>query len=50
MNAEVITIGNEILSGRIVDSNSAFIGARLSGIGFPLTWITSVGDDRDRIA
>ena len=50
MNAEVITIGNEILSGRIVDSNSAFIGARLSGIGVPLTWITSVGDDRDRIA
>ncbi len=50
MNAEVITIGNEILSGRIVDSNSAFIGARLSGIGIPLTWITSVGDDRDRIA
>ncbi|OPX24871.1 MAG: competence/damage-inducible protein A [Candidatus Latescibacteria bacterium 4484_107] len=50
MNAEVITIGNEILSGRIVDSNSAFIGARLSGIGIPLAWITSVGDDRDRIA
>ena len=50
MNAEVITIGNEILSGRIVDSNSAFIGVRLSGIGVPLTWITSVGDDRDRIA
>ena len=50
MNAEVITIGNEILSGRIVDSNSAFIGTRLSGIGAPLEWITSVGDDRDRIA
>jgi nicotinamide-nucleotide amidase len=50
LNAEVITIGNEILSGRIVDSNSAFIGARLSGIGIPLAWITSVGDDRDRIA
>ena len=50
MNAEIITIGNEILSGRIVDSNSAFIGARLSGIGVPLTWITSVGDDPDRIA
>jgi len=50
LNAEVITIGNEILSGRIVDSNSAFIGARLAGIGIPLAWITSVGDDRDRIA
>ncbi len=50
LNAEVITIGNEILSGRVVDSNSAFIGARLSGIGIPVAWITSVGDDRDRIA
>ena len=50
LNAEVITIGNEILSGRIVDSNSAFIATRMSGIGIPLTWITSVGDDRGRIA
>jgi nicotinamide-nucleotide amidase len=49
LNAEVITIGNEILSGRIVDSNSAFIGARLSGIGIQVAWITSVGDDRERI-
>ncbi|MFH1006020.1 MAG: competence/damage-inducible protein A [Candidatus Latescibacterota bacterium] len=50
MNTEVITIGNEILSGRIVDSNSAFIGKSLSAIGISLTWITSVGDDPKQIA
>lgn len=49
LKAEVITIGDEILLGRVIDTNSAFIGKRLADHGIPLEWITSVGDDRDNV-
>ena len=49
MKAEIITIGDEILYGHTIDTNSAFIGQRLSEIGVSLDWITSVGDDREKI-
>ena len=50
VNAEVVTVGDEILFGHIVDTNSAFIGQVLSEAGISLEWITSVGDDFGRIA
>lgn len=49
MRAEIITIGNEILYGHTVDTNSAHIGRRLAEIGVELEWITSVGDNPERI-
>ena len=49
MLAEIITIGDEILIGQIVDSNSAFIAKRLNKIGVSVYQITSVQDDRDHI-
>ncbi|WP_026753260.1 competence/damage-inducible protein A [Sediminibacter sp. Hel_I_10] len=49
MLAEIITIGDEILIGQIVDSNSAFIAKELSKIGVSVYQITSVQDDRDHI-
>ena len=49
MRAEIITIGDEILIGQIVDSNSAFIGKALSKIGVSVKHITSVGDDQNVI-
>ena len=50
MNAEVLTIGNEILSGRVVDTNSAFLGRRLEETGIPLEWITSAKDTKEAIS
>lgn len=46
MLAEIITIGDEILIGQIVDTNSAFLSAELNKIGVAVYQITSVQDDR----
>lgn len=47
--AEIITIGDEILIGQIVDTNSAFIAKELTKIGVSVYQITSVQDDREQI-
>lgn len=49
MNAEIITIGDEILIGQIVDTNSAFIAKALNKIGVSVYQITSVQDDTEHI-
>jgi len=49
MLAEIITIGDEILIGQIVDTNSAFISKELNKIGVRVYQITSIQDDRDHI-
>lgn len=50
MQAEIITIGDEILIGQIVDSNSAFIAKELNKIGVSVYQISSVQDDQEHIA
>jgi nicotinamide-nucleotide amidase len=50
MNAEIITIGDEILIGQIVDTNSAWLGQRLGELGIRVFRITSVSDSADEIA
>src|ERR1700749_2161369 len=49
MLAEIITIGDEILIGQIVDTNSAWIAAQLNNIGIRLKQISSVSDNREHI-
>lgn len=49
MNATVITIGDEILIGQILDTNSAWIGQKFSELGVKLYEIISVGDDATQI-
>ncbi|MBN1964003.1 MAG: CinA family nicotinamide mononucleotide deamidase-related protein [Anaerolineae bacterium] len=49
MNAEIITIGTELLLGEIVDTNSAHIARTLRDIGLNLFFTTTVGDNIDRI-
>ncbi|MDC8005455.1 competence/damage-inducible protein A [Aureisphaera galaxeae] len=49
MLAEIITIGDEILIGQIVDTNSAFISKELNKAGIQVYQITSVQDDREHI-
>lgn len=47
--AEIITIGDEILIGQIVDTNSAFIATQLNMNGISVKQISSVSDDRAHI-
>ncbi|WP_343330270.1 competence/damage-inducible protein A [Polaribacter staleyi] len=49
MKAEIITIGDEILIGQIVDTNSQFIGQELNKIGVSVYQITSIQDDEQHI-
>lgn len=49
MKAEIITIGDEILIGQIVDTNSAWIAEKLNEEGFTVLRKQSIGDDRDEI-
>ena len=49
MLAEIITIGDEILIGQIVDTNSAFIARQLNNAGISVKQISSVSDDREHI-
>lgn len=47
--AEIITIGDEILFGQIVDTNTQWIGTQLTDIGIRPARKTSVGDNRQDI-
>lgn len=49
MLAELITIGDEILIGQIVDTNSAWMGEQLNLAGIAVKQITSVSDDPQHI-
>ena len=49
MQAEIITIGDEILIGQILDSNSKWIAEKLNTIGISVYQITSIQDERQHI-
>lgn len=49
MTAEIITIGDEILIGQTIDTNSAYIASNLDSIGFDISRIVSISDKKDAI-
>jgi nicotinamide-nucleotide amidase len=49
MQSEIITIGDEILIGQVVDTNSAWIAQQLNSIGLRVKQISSVSDSLDHI-
>jgi len=49
MQAEIITIGDEILIGQILDSNSKWIAEELNKIGISVYQITSIQDNKQHI-
>ncbi len=50
MQGEIITIGNELISGRILDLNAWYAAGRLTASGLRVTRITTVGDDAERLS
>ncbi len=48
--AEIITIGDEILAGDIVNTNATWLAKKLNSMGVKVERITAVGDDAERIA
>ena len=49
MRAEIITIGDEILIGQIIDTNSSWLGQELSKLGISVIHRTSVSDNKNDI-
>lgn len=49
MLVEIITIGDELLIGQVVDTNSAWMGQQLNLAGFKVKQITSVSDEEQHI-
>ncbi len=49
MTAEIITIGDELLIGQVIDTNSAWMATRLNELGISVKQITSISDNRCHI-
>jgi nicotinamide-nucleotide amidase len=49
MNAEIITIGDELLIGQIINTNQAYIAERLNTVGIDCRRMTTVGDSANEI-
>ena len=50
MNVEIITIGNEVITGHITDTNAAFLADTVFSLGVEITRVVSVGDTVEAIA
>ena len=44
MRAEIIAIGDELITGQRLDTNTQWISQRLVELGFPVAYHTTVGD------
>lgn len=49
MKAEIITIGDELLIGQVINTNQAYIAERLNAIGIPVERMTTAGDSLEAI-
>lgn len=49
MQAEIVSVGTELLLGEIIDTNAAFLAQQLSLLGIDLYWISQVGDNQSRL-
>lgn len=49
MNAEIISVGTELLLGQTINTDAAFVAQELSAIGINLLYTTVVGDNPDRL-
>jgi nicotinamide-nucleotide amidase len=49
MRIELICTGDEVLTGKIVNTNFAYISQKLEDVGLAIRWETTVGDDRESL-
>jgi nicotinamide-nucleotide amidase len=49
MRIEILCTGDEVLTGKIVNTNFSYISQKLEDFGLSVTWGTTVGDDRDSL-
>src|SRR5487761_2581057 len=49
MNIEILCTGDEVLTGKITNTNFSYVSQKLEDAGLTVVWGTTVGDDRDRL-
>lgn len=49
MKAEILSIGDELLIGDTVNTNAAFIAQNLTDLGIDVSWISTVGDNKNNL-
>src|SRR5204862_6404222 len=49
MQIEIICTGDEVLTGKIVNSNFSYMSQKLEDVGLAVRWGTTVGDDRETL-
>jgi nicotinamide-nucleotide amidase len=49
MRIEIICTGDEVLTGKIINSNFSYMSQKLEDVGLSVHWGTTVGDDRDSL-
>jgi nicotinamide-nucleotide amidase len=49
MRIEIICTGDEVLTGKIVNTNFSYISQKLEDVGLSVHWGTTVGDDRESL-
>ena len=49
MRIEIICTGDEVLTGKIVNTNFSYISQKLEDVGLSVQWGTTVGDDRETL-
>lgn len=49
MDAEIITIGDELITGHTIDTNGPFVARRLTDIGFNVRYFSTIGDSLDEM-
>ena len=47
--ASIVTVGEELLIGQVLDTNAAYLAAELTRLGIPVVRSLTVGDDKDAI-
>jgi nicotinamide-nucleotide amidase len=49
LRVEVICTGDEVLTGKIINTNFSYISQKLEDVGLAVSWETTVGDDRESL-
>src|SRR5260370_41890583 len=50
LRCEILSTGDEVLTGQITDTNAAFLAGEMGSLGFEVVRHTTVGDDRGMLA
>ena len=49
MRIEILCTGDEVLTGKITNTNFSYVSQKLEDVGLSVVWGTTVGDDRERL-